>query len=283
MTPAGNWEHKTILNRRAYTHEPTAEQEKSLAQSRKILFAARAKRIPPGLDDKVLADWNGLMIAALAKTSRVFDKPGWLDAAKTAFAFVTKTMTRNGRLMHAWRNGKLAHPATLDDYANMVRAALALHEVTGDASYVDRAKAWIAVLDRHYWDGEGGGYFFTADDTTGLIVRTKTASDNAVPAGNATLVGALAQLHIATGDDAYRARAEAIVALFSGDLQRNFFPLSTLINNAETLHEPLQIVMKMVRCNGQPVAKVSDAPEKTMCDDPAYLAYLRQVFQLPPA
>jgi len=243
VTPAGNWEHKTILNRRAYTHEPTPEQEKSLAQSRKILFVARAKRIPPGLDDKVLADWNGLMIAALAKASRVFDKPAWLDAAQNAFAFVATTMTRDGRLLHAWRNGKLAHPATLDDYANMTRAALALHEVTGEAHYVEQAKAWVTVLDKHYWDAEGGGYFFTADDTAGLIVRTKTASDNAVPAGNGTMVGALAKLHIATGDDAYRARAEEIVALFSGDLQRNFFPLATLINNAETLHEPLQIVI----------------------------------------
>ena len=243
VTPAGNWEHKTILNRRAYTHEPTPEQEKSLAQSRKILFAARAKRIPPGLDDKVLADWNGLMIAALARVARLYDKPHWLDAAKTAFAFVTQTMTREGRLMHAWRNGKLAHPATLDDYANMARAALTLHEVTGDAAYVEQAKAWVLVLDRHYWDAEAGGYFFTANDTSGLIVRTKTASDNAVPAGNGTMVGVLAQLYIATGDDAYRARAEAIVSLFSGDIQRNFFPLSTLINNAETLHEPLQIVV----------------------------------------
>ncbi|MBL8706816.1 MAG: thioredoxin domain-containing protein [Rhodospirillales bacterium] len=243
VTPAGNWEHKTILNRRAYTHEPTPDQEKSLAESRRILFAARAQRIPPGLDDKVLADWNGLMIAALAKVSRVFDQPAWLAAAKNAFAFVATTMNRDGRLLHAWRNGKLAHPATLDDYANMTRAALALHEVTGEAAYVDQARGWVAVLDKHYWDAEGGGYFFTADDTTGLIVRTKTASDNAVPAGNGTMVGVLAQLHIATGDDAYRARAEAIVALFSGDLQRNFFPLSTLINNAETLHEPLQIVI----------------------------------------
>ena len=204
VTPAGNWEHKTILNRRAYTHEPTAEQEKSLAQSRKILFAARAKRIPPGLDDKVLADWNGLMIAAMAKAARVFDQPAWLDAAKNAFAFVATTMTIGGRLRHAWRNGKLAHPATLDDYANMTRAALALHEVTGEAAYVEQAKAWVAVLDKHYWDAEGGGYFFTADDTTGLIVRTKTASDNAVPACNGTMVGVLAQLHTATGEEAYR-------------------------------------------------------------------------------
>ena len=114
VTPAGNWEHKTILNRRAYTHEPTPEQEKSLAQSRKILFAARAKRIPPGLDDKVLADWNGLMIAAMAKAARVFDQPAWLAAARNAFAFVSTTMTIDGRLRHAWRNGKLAHPATLE-------------------------------------------------------------------------------------------------------------------------------------------------------------------------
>ena len=125
----------------------------------------------------------------------------------------------------------------------MTRAAVALHEVTGETAYVEQAKSWVAVLDRHYWDQAGGGYFFTADDTTGQIVRTKTASDNAVPAGNGTMVGVLTQLHIATGDDAYRRRAEEIVTLFSGDLQRNFFPLSTLINNAETLHEPLQVVI----------------------------------------
>ncbi|MCC7046399.1 MAG: thioredoxin domain-containing protein [Alphaproteobacteria bacterium] len=243
VTPAGNWEGHTILNRRANPEMPDPAQEAVLAKCRKILFDARAKRIPPGLDDKVLADWNGLMIAALGRASLVFDRKDWLALARGAFAFVRDSMTENGRLRHAWRKGRLAHPATLDDYANMIRAALALFEATGEDAYLAQARAWVEVIDRHYWDTQAGGYFFTADDTTDVIARTKTASDNAVPSGNGTMVGVLTRLYHLTGHEAYRARAEALVALFSGDLQRSFFPLGTLINNAEFLQSPLQIVV----------------------------------------
>ena len=149
----------------------------------------------------------------------------------------------DGRLLHSWRDGRARHPASVDDYANLCRAALALHEATGDAAYLAQAGHWIAVLDRHYWDAAGGGYFFAADDTPGLIARAKTAADAAVPAGNGTLVGVLTRLAILTGDDDYRQRAEAIVGAFSGELGRNFFPLATLINNAELLVKPMQIVL----------------------------------------
>jgi uncharacterized protein YyaL (SSP411 family) len=99
------------------------------------------------------------------------------------------------------------------------------------------------VLDRHYRDGEGGGYFFAADDTPGLIARAKTAADAAVPAGNGTLVGVLTRLAILTGDPAYRDRADAVIRAFAGEVGRNFFPLATLINNAELAAKPVQIVL----------------------------------------
>ena len=98
-------------------------------------------------------------------------------------------MIENGRLRHSWRAGRLAHPATLDDYANLSRAALALYEATFDRTYVELAEAWMIVIENHYRDAKAGGYFFTADDVGDLIVRTKTAADQATPAGNATLVG----------------------------------------------------------------------------------------------
>ena len=239
----GNWEGKVILNRSQRPELGDDSQESALAAQRKVLFAARAKRIPPGWDDKVLADWNGLMIAALARAAPVFTKPDWLAAAKTAFAFVVEQMSdRTGRLMHSWRRGRLKHPATLDDYANMADAALALYEATGAESYLTQAEAWIAVLDRHYLD-PAGGYFFTADDTEGLIVRTKTAHDNAVPAGNGTLAAVLARLHYLTGKTDYRARAESLIVAFSGQLARNFFPLTTLLNASELLQSAIQIVI----------------------------------------
>src|SRR5213079_2495689 len=132
----------------------------------------------------------------------------------------------------------------------------------GDPACLAQAKAWVAVLDRHYWDNAGGGYFFAADDTTDLIARVKTASDAAVPAGNGTLVGVLTRLDLLTGDDGYRRRAEAILGAFSGEVGRNFFPLATLINNAELAQKPVQIVLVGER------------------GDPGFLALRRAVYQV---
>jgi uncharacterized protein YyaL (SSP411 family) len=107
--------------------------------------------------------------------------------AKSAFDFVLRHMTApDGRLSHSWRAGHARHPASVDDYANLCRAALALHEATGSDDLVARARNWVAILDRHYWDEAEGGYFFAADDTAGLLTRPKTAADSAVPAGNGT-------------------------------------------------------------------------------------------------
>jgi uncharacterized protein YyaL (SSP411 family) len=244
VTPGGNWEEHNILNRLGHPELMDADTEAMLARCRERLFAVRAPRVRPGLDDKVLADWNGLMIAALAQAGLVFERADWLALAERAFAFVeTEMAAPEGRLFHSWRGGQARHPATVDDYANLCRAALALFEATQDPRYLERAQDWIAVLDRHYWDGVGGAYFFAADDTPGLIARAKTAADAAVPAGNGTLVGVLTRLAILTGDESYRDRAEAIIRAFAGEVTRNFFPLATLINNAELAQKPIQIVL----------------------------------------
>ncbi len=241
---AGNWEGHNILNRLATPGLADEATEAELAECRALLFATRAPRVRPGLDDKVLADWNGLMIAALAHAGEAFGRADWLALAARGFAFVRERMTgADGRLLHSWREGRARHPASVDDYANLCRAALALHEATGNAAYLGHARDWVAVLDRYYWDAEDGGYFFAADDTTGLIARAKTAADAAVPAGNGTMVGVLTRLALLTGDDAYRQRADALVAAFAGEVTRNFFPLSTLLNNAALAQRPVQIVL----------------------------------------
>jgi uncharacterized protein len=243
VTAEGNWEEKTILNRSKAPALTDDETERVLALCRSLLFRVREDRVRPGWDDKVLADWNGLMIAAMANAGLVFERPGWVEAARDAFNFVTRDMAAaDGRLLHSWRAGRARHPASVDDYANLCRAALALHEATGDESCLTQARDWVAILDRYYGD-EAGGYFFAANDTQGLIARAKTAADAAVPAGNGTLIGVLIRLAVLTGDDAYRRRAEAIVEAFSGEISRNFFPLATLLNNAELLDKPLQVVV----------------------------------------
>jgi uncharacterized protein YyaL (SSP411 family) len=134
----------------------------------------------------VLADWNGLAIGSLALASQVFARPEWLEAARQAFAFIaTRMMAEDGRLCHSWCDGRV-HPGTLDDYAAMCRAALALYQATGEASYLAKAEAWVAVLDEHFLDGERDGYFFTAGDAPDVIVRIRNASDNATPSGKSS-------------------------------------------------------------------------------------------------
>jgi uncharacterized protein len=166
-----------------------------------------------------------------------------LAAAAEAFAFVTGSLAIDGRLRHSWRAGRAKHPATLDDHAQLCRAALALHEATGEEHYLRQAQDWIALLDRHYWDESGGGYFFSADDTADVLLRTKTAADAATPSGNGTLVGVLGRLFYLTGEDRFRARADQVIAAFSGELGRNFFSLATLLNNNELLQTAQQIVI----------------------------------------
>ncbi len=263
VSPEGNWEEKNILNRSKTPERADEQTERELAACRALLLRAREHRVRPGWDDKVLADWNGLMIAAMANAGVVFEQPKWNDTARRAFDFVRGEMTgADDRLLHGWRAGRARHPANVDDYANLCRAALALHEATGDVGFLLQARNWVAVLDRHYWDETGGGYFFAAKDTEGLIARAKTAADSAVPAGNGTLVGVLTRLAILTGEEAYRRRAEAIVETFSGEVARNFFPLATLLNNVELLEKPLQIVIVGVR------------------KDPVFLSLLRAAYNL---
>ncbi|MCY3672426.1 MAG: thioredoxin domain-containing protein [Alphaproteobacteria bacterium] len=240
VTAGGNWEGRTILNR---LYSMDVPDDPVLAEARTALLAERERRERPLRDDKVLADWNGLMIAALARAGAAFDEPAWTRMAERAFAFVETHMTApDGRLRHSWRLGRARHPASLDDYAAMMRAALMLEEATGNRRYRERALGWLEIVERHYGDGTGG-WFFAADDTERLIVRARTAADNPTPSGNGMMVDVLARLWWLTGEARYRRRAEAAVAAFAGETARNIFPLSTLLNANALLQDAVQVVL----------------------------------------
>jgi uncharacterized protein YyaL (SSP411 family) len=244
VTAQGNWEHHTILHRNRAPALLSEADEQRLLGLRAKLKAVRDKRVWPGWDDKVLADWNGLMIAALANAAVVFQRDDWLAAAQRAWRFVMDRMRdEQGRLFHSWRIGKRLHRGTLDDYANMARAGIALFETTGEGRHLDEVKSLVAALDRHFADTAAGGYFITADDAADLIVRTKHCHDNAAPAGNGTLLGVFARLWVLDGDDAWRDKAERQLAAFAGELEGNFFPLMTLLNNYELLQRAMELVI----------------------------------------
>ncbi len=243
VAPAGNWEGKTILNR---SHRPDlggAETEAALAAMRAVLLKERSKRVWPGWDDKVLADWNGLMIAALVTAAAAFDEPDWLKAAETAFRFVSATMGDGDGLLRVARAGRAHTKAMVDDYANMARAALALFEATGADAYLERARTWAGVLDERFWDANQGGYFQTPSDGEALIARPRSAADNATPAGNGIMVGVLARLYHLTGEDAYRVRADALIEAFVPELGRNFFPLATFLNGFDLMTRAVQVAV----------------------------------------
>src|SRR5262249_12066069 len=158
----------------------------------------------------------------------VFERPAWIGQARGAFDFIRRHMTEpDQRLLHSWRAGRPRHPASVDDYANLCRAALALHEATGYGDFLTQARDWVRILDQHYGVWAAGGFFFAAKDRGGRVARPKRAAASAVPAGNGTLLGVLPRLAMLTGEEAYLRRAEAILQTFSGEMGRNFFPLGT--------------------------------------------------------
>jgi uncharacterized protein YyaL (SSP411 family) len=242
VTPKGNFEGHNILNR--LKHLPRSmEDEARLSAMRSALLEARAKRVRPGLDDKVLADWNGLMIAALANAGTLLAQPAWLAMAARAFLFIDAKMARGDRLGHSWREGKLLFPGLASDHAAMIRAALALCEATGEQDYLERAFTWQGALDRHYGNPETGGYFLTADDAEGLVVRPSSTSDDAIPNANAVAAQNLIRFAAVSGQHAWREQADR---LFEGILSRagdNLFAHLALLNALDLRLRAAEIIV----------------------------------------
>jgi uncharacterized protein YyaL (SSP411 family) len=216
VTVPGNFEGKNILNR---LDEPEldAEMESRLATLRAALLARRELRVRPGLDDKVLADWNGLMITGLVRAGLLLDRPDWVSLAVSAFSANVSMLVRDGRLGHAARAGTLVHPGFALDHAAMMRAALALYEATGDHAYLEHAKRWRDVLLREYLVPETGLLAMTSSRTPEpLIIRPQPLQDEAVPNANGVFAEALVRLAALTHDEKDRHDAEALIEHLSG-------------------------------------------------------------------
>jgi uncharacterized protein YyaL (SSP411 family) len=229
INDGGNWEGVAIPNRTGKARLPEADEAR-LASAREKLLARRALRVRPGTDDKVLADWNGLTMAALAFAGASFDKPEWIALAARPFAFIEREMTVHGRLAHAWRGKRAVFPGLASDYAAMAKAALALHAATLDDTWLTKAEALMSVLRTHHWDAADPGYFVTADDAEALIVRPRASTDDATPSPTAIAAQNLIRLWRLTGDDADRADADAILSAAGGAIAANLFSTTGLLN-----------------------------------------------------
>jgi uncharacterized protein len=242
VTPHGNFEGHNIINRLKDLPRNMADEER-LAPLRQKLLAARAQRVRPGLDDKILADWNGLMIAALVNAGIIFDEPSWLQNAARAFLFIDAKMCHGDRIGHSWRDGRLLFPGLASDHAAMIRAALALHEATGESGYLERALAWQAGLDRHYADPATGGYFLTASDAEGLVVRPNSTADEATPNPNAVEAQNLVRLAFYSGQDAWRRQADKLLDGLLPIANENLFMHVALLNALDLRLRAAEIVV----------------------------------------
>jgi uncharacterized protein len=229
VTDEGNFEGHNILNR--LKDVPRSQNDETrLAGLRTILLEARTGRVRPGLDDKVLADWNGLMIAALVNAGIILEEPSWLNMAKHAFDFIARTTTKGDRFGHSWRDGKLLFPGLASDFTAMIRAALALHEATGENLYLERALAWQNAFDAHYADTDTGGYYWSADDASDLLLRPHSTSDDATPNPNAVAAQNLVRLAVLAGDGKWREKADRLIEGILSATESNLFGHVALLN-----------------------------------------------------
>ena len=184
------------------------------------LFKIREKRVHPYKDDKILADWNGLMIAALAGAGRAFDEPEYLHAAKKSADFILGNMrTAQGRLSHRFREGQAGIPGHIDDYAFMVLGMIELYQSTFEIEYLEKALEINEEMIGHFRDEKSGGFYFTADDAEQLLVRQKEFYDGAVPSGNSVAAYNLIRLARLTGRTEFEEMSADIFRSVSGTLQ----------------------------------------------------------------
>jgi uncharacterized protein YyaL (SSP411 family) len=211
----GNWEGVNILHRNhSQISQLTAVE---LASCQQKVLAARKQRSKPGRDDKVLLDWNALMITALVHASVTLCKPVWLTLAANTYSTLKRLLFINGSWLHCYRKNKSAHSAMLEDYANIITAALQLYIATGEEPYLNDAKIWQQQAEEYYTAGNHL-YYQVSKKSPSLIANSQPIIDGAVPAGNGIMAINLALLHLLTANSSYQARLQLLLMTVSDTL-----------------------------------------------------------------
>ena len=192
------------------------ELKLKIEKTRNRIFDHRENRIHPFKDDKILTDWNGLMISALAMASRTFNNEEYLSAAELAMKFIlTKMKTNEGKFLHRFRNGEASIDGNIDDYAFVISALIELYESSFNSDYLKSAFELNEIMLKHFWDNSSGGFFFTRDDSEELLFRQKEIYDGAIPSGNSIAVLNLLKLSKISGNTELTDKASQIIQNFS--------------------------------------------------------------------
>lgn len=221
---------KNILHLRA---ELNNDEKEKWTRIREKLFEHREKRIHPLKDDKILTDWNALMICAFAKAYTVFEDNEFLELARKSMNFILKNMlTTDGKLLHRFKDGEAKINGYLDDYAFLTWALIELYEASFEIKYLEKAIEITDKMIELFWDNENGGFFFTEEENKDVIFRQKEIYDGAIPSGNSVALLVLAKLSRITGNPKYEDLTSKMISAFSGTIKKypkayTFF-LSTL-------------------------------------------------------
>jgi uncharacterized protein len=234
--------------------------EVMLDAARRKLREARERRVRPGRDDKVLASWNALMIAGMARAGRLLGRREWLDSARRALDFIHRTMWRDGRLLATWKDGRAHLDAYLDDHAYLLAALLEMLQAQFDPADLEWAAELGDTLLERFHDPASGGFFFTAHDHEHLIHRPKPGPDNATPSGNAVAALALHRLAFLTGEVRYSESAAGTIALFWPQVRSQPSAFGTLLAALEEqLEPPRSLIVMGARDAFEPWRAVVDA------------------------
>jgi uncharacterized protein len=260
----GNFEGRNILHLAGGLDAPEPE---NLAEARAALLEARAARVWPGLDDKRLASWNALMIAALAEAGAALDRPDYLDAARVCAGFVLEGMRDDrGRLLRTYKDGRAHLNAYLEDHAYMLEALLILYEASFETHWFDAARETAEAMIERFGDSERGGFFSTSDDHEELIARRKDLGDHPIPAGNSSAALGLLRLSALTGERRYEEWAEGVLRLLYPAAIRHPEGFGHLLQALDFYLEPTREVALIAPANGDPGAGLAELARAVRSD-----------------
>jgi uncharacterized protein len=227
VTAGGNFEGSNILHVAGSAEDVAAavgvdpaRVRDTVHRARKQLYEARARRVAPALDDKIITSWNALMLQSFAVAARVLDDDGYRAVAERNATFLLAELRRDGRLLRTWRRGRATIPAFLEDYAVLADALLSLYEATGDVEWIREARTLADAMIDLFRDEREGIFYDTARDGEQLVVRPRNIDDNAMPSGNSAATLLLLRLSVLTGDHRYERLAVTALRDAAGLLER---------------------------------------------------------------
>jgi hypothetical protein len=243
---------KSLEEISAETGIPAEELRNKIESARKKLFEVREKRIHPYKDDKILTDWNGLMISALSKAAQVFNEKKYSEAAEKAVTFIQNNLfPQNLKLLHRFREGDAGLSAHIDDYAFLTAGLLDLYEATFKVKYMNLALLLQQIQVDNYWDNEKGGFFFTSKDGEKLLIRQKEIYDGAIPSGNSISLLNLLRLGRITGNTEFEEKADKLIKAFSVQISSSPMAFAQFLNGTDFALGPTKEIV-VVGKDGSP-------------------------------